>query len=612
MRFEPGWGMLRYVCLGEVEVLRGVYAAVRDENWGTVPPRLSELAAEVNDDSFRLRFDVVCRRGDIDFTWRGEVAGTSDGTVSYRFDGRAESSFLHNRIGFCVLHPVATCAGQAVTIEHSDGRSETGAFPLRIAPHQPWMDIRAVRYSAGPATAEVRFAGDVFEMEDQRNWSDASFKTYCTPLAHPLPVRLEAGAEVHQEVTLRLEGAPAVAEPTEPPAEVRLSGGGPLPKLGLCVASHGRDLAEPEVERLRALNLSHLRVDVDFSDGGWAEALEQADRQASAIGAGLEAGLLLGEAPETELDALRDRLQRCRSGPLRLLVLSAGTAATPPGLVALARQRLGGAGGEAEFAAGTYGNFTELNRNRGPVGQAGTLCYSVTPQVHAFDDTSLIETLPTQAEQVRSLREFAGDARVAVTPVTLRPRSRRHEPGPGELPPEVDPRQMSLLCAGWTLGGIKHLSAVGADSATYFETTGWRGVMETADGSRMPDAFPSIAGGVYPVWHVLAWLGEFAGAAAVPTRSSRPLEFEALAVRRGGRQRVLVANLSPRAQEIALPDLSAPAEVRYLDETTAGRAMREPETFRRQPPRRMEGGKGLRVELGPWAVACIDTEVPGR
>ena len=29
--------------------------------------------------------------------------------------------------------------------------------------------------------------GDVFEMEDQRNWTDASFKTYCTPLRQPFP-----------------------------------------------------------------------------------------------------------------------------------------------------------------------------------------------------------------------------------------------------------------------------------------------------------------------------------------------------------------------------------------------------------------------------------------
>ena len=39
-------------------------------------------------------------------------------------------------------------------------------------------------------------------MEDQRNWSDASFKTYGTPLSLPFPVRLEESARVRQAVVV--------------------------------------------------------------------------------------------------------------------------------------------------------------------------------------------------------------------------------------------------------------------------------------------------------------------------------------------------------------------------------------------------------------------------
>ena len=35
------------------------------------------------------------------------------------------------------------------------------------------------------------------------------------------------------------------------------------------------------------------------------------------------------------------------------------------------------------------------------------------------------------------------------------------EPHPDSLPPDVDPRQMSLLGAGWTLGSIKYLAENG-------------------------------------------------------------------------------------------------------------------------------------------------------
>ena len=35
--------------------------------------------------------------------------------------------------------------------------------------------------------------GDAFEMEDQRNWADASFKTYVRPLSKPRPYVIAKG-----------------------------------------------------------------------------------------------------------------------------------------------------------------------------------------------------------------------------------------------------------------------------------------------------------------------------------------------------------------------------------------------------------------------------------
>ena len=51
----------------------------------------------------------------------------------------------------------------------------------------------------------------------------------------------------------------------------------------------------------------------------------------------------------------------------------------------------------------------------------------------------------------------------------------------------------------------------GVSSATYYETTGWRGVMETAQGSPLPELFPSLPGGVFPLYHVFADLTEGEG-----------------------------------------------------------------------------------------------------
>ncbi len=67
-------------------------------------------------------------------------------------------------------------------------------LPDLIDPWQPFKDMRAITHTVRPGlTAECRMEGDTFEMEDQRNWSDASYKTYVRPLALPWPYVLPCG-----------------------------------------------------------------------------------------------------------------------------------------------------------------------------------------------------------------------------------------------------------------------------------------------------------------------------------------------------------------------------------------------------------------------------------
>jgi hypothetical protein len=65
----------------------------------------------------------------------------------------------------------------------------------------------------------------------------------------------------------------------------------------------------------------------------------------------------------------------------------------------------------------------------------------------------------------------------------------------------------------FVLGSVKYLATAGAYSVTYFETVGWNGIID-ADASTTalrPAGFPSQPGAKFPVYHLLASLGEFAG-----------------------------------------------------------------------------------------------------
>ncbi len=620
LSFEPETAFLRHIRLGDHEVLRAVYAAVRDHDWATVRPKISLRQREIGEKSFTLAFDALCQKGAVDYRWSGTVTGDANGTIRFTFSGESHSDFQRNRIGICILHPIAECSGKAVTVQHTDGTSEQGAFPKEISPHQPFFDIRSLGYEVVNTgiTAKIDVEGDVFEMEDQRNWSDASFKTYCTPQARPKPHAVKKGDRVGQSMTLSLGGKVRPILPVNvgrpPQLSIATTPVFPLPPIGLCAASHQRPLSAREIERLKALRLAHLRVDLNLSDASYPAVLERVADEAAQIGAGLHLALGFGADVEAQATALLAHLRRIQPRVLQWIVLHESQNPAGEATVQRARGVLQSYAPNVLFAAGTRDFFTEINRDRPPAGAASSVCYSNNPQVHAFDELTMIENLAGQSFNVETARTFTARP-VVVSPITLRIRGNANaaaeKPGLAELPGDVDARQMSLFGAGWTMGSIARLATTGfVHSLTYFETTGWRGVMETESGSLLPAAFPSEPGMVFPLYHVFADIAEFGDCQVYPTHSTHPLLADGLTLRdASGRRRVLVANFTRDEQLLKIKSGSGTARVRYLDETNALEAMRNPEAYRQRAGTVVEaaGGK-VELKLLPYAVACVDLD----
>jgi hypothetical protein len=227
-----------------------------------------------------------------------------------------------------------------------------------------------------------------------------------------------------------------------------------------------------------------------------------------------------------------------------------------------------------------------------------------------------METLATQGAAVRSARALAGGKSVYVSSVTLKMRHNPYATGaipptpPGELPPQVDARQMSLFAACWTAGSVRNLAQSGAAGITYFETTGWRGVMETAQGSPAPNKFRSIPGAVFPIYHVLADIGEFAGGEVLACQPSDALVVDGIALRKDGRVRVLIANMTAEPKTVTVAGLRGRIDKRLLDAPVAEEAMQAPEAFRVQPGAMLEAAAGMEIELPPFAVARLDGRQP--
>ena len=404
---------LRYVRIGGAELLRRVYVAVRDAAWGTLLPVISGLEFEERDASFRIEFDSRHANDIIDFSWRGTIVGEESGRLEYTLEGRAARDFAYRRIGICLHHPWRESAGSRFAARTPDGAFE-GVFPDLIG-QQPFVDgsfrplfpafDRLEIELAGGGALQFEFEGDLWETEDQRNWTDANLKTYTSPSAPGRPAFLQAGETLRQQIVMTPIGA---SGPRARPSALRLSVGAPtgttVPAIGLGVDRDGHRPDEHEAALLAALALRHLRVDVRLDHGGWRPNLALAQATADRIGTHLEVALMLREEQSSSLVAVAEALS---SGPAvdRVLVTVAGARPGTPGqvtparLVDLVRDNLGSSVPGASFVGGTEMYFAELNRMPpDPATWGGGVCYSITPQMHAFTDVDLVESLEAQAE----------------------------------------------------------------------------------------------------------------------------------------------------------------------------------------------------------------------
>src|SRR5215217_8478421 len=287
-------GDLRYVKLGGDTVVLRLYAAIRDRNWNTIEPTFLRYELDRGDDRFSVRFFAENVSNDVDFEWQGSITGTADGVITATMDGVARKSFFKNRIGWCVLHPMEL-AGVEATVETPNGTVK-GVFPDLISPHQPFIDMQAIAHATASGEIVIRFEGDLWEMEDQRNWTDASYKTYSTPLRLPYPVEIHEGDCVWQRVTIEARGGEAAVAAAGGPVRVTVdpSRGRAIPAIGLRVASHGEPLGEEDVALIRALKPAHLHLALDLTESGWRDSLAHAEREASALNAALAIEAIAG------------------------------------------------------------------------------------------------------------------------------------------------------------------------------------------------------------------------------------------------------------------------------------------------------------------------------
>ena len=534
-------------------VVQEVYFALRDENWNTIAYTVHDLHLTQQPEAFALTFHASHDAQGIRYEWDAEITGSADSSITFRFSGLAQSEFLRNRIGFCVLHP-DSCAGKRCRIIHSHAEDELGAFPVHIAPHQPCLDICAIEYALSDKVhVQTLFSGDVFEMEDQRNWTDASFKTYCTPLGLPFPVQVRPGDTVQQSVTVRISGAQtekSAAAPRQAAPELSQLLQEKLrpPALGSIIRA---PLTARQLPLIEALHLPHLRYEWHFCrpDAQRDEILSQAQN----LGASLELALFFTADWEAELPAAADWILKHREAICRIAVFQEHVKVVPVKVLLAVRQVLQESG--IPVGSGTDAFFAQCNREPLPREAMDFVTYSNDPQVHAFDNDSILSTTRGQAENAASCKALFPGLPVQVSPVSLRmrwnPESTSEKPlPPGTAPDSVDPRQISLFTAAWFVRSYAALAGASVAAADYFELIGPEGLMQAEQLPAYP--FPAEENMAYAVYAAMRLI---AGQQSTAVCAYDAQDWIVLALHGKKPTRLLFANLRPYPVQAQLPGL---------------------------------------------------------
>lgn len=238
-------GELRYLCVGDREIVRRIYFAVRDERYDTVMPVFSEAAIEAAADAFTIRLAAACSNDVAGFSWTGTIAGTADGKITFQVSGQADRDFRPPRIGLNVLYGAEALAGQAYELVDAGGNVVTGEFPRMVAANPLAGDFRTLRYrTVDGLQVSVALADGTFGMEDQRNFGDSSYKAYSGMAFKPMSVK--KGDKGTQTLTLEVKGAPPAADKATP---LRVTLGSVLPgtKLPVLLTAPGRNPAFHEI-----------------------------------------------------------------------------------------------------------------------------------------------------------------------------------------------------------------------------------------------------------------------------------------------------------------------------------------------------------------------------
>jgi D-apionolactonase len=549
------------------EIVRRIFVTVRDRNWQEVAP--SHWETKVDPERHTVTLFARHKSDLVDFEWRGTLELAPDHrSVHFAFEGKARRDMEVCRLGLIVLHPLEAMIGSRVTAR-SERAEASLTIPAQIAPQpivagipgaltEPFSELKIER--AGFGVLKLSFRGDMFELEDQRNWGDASFKSYCTPLRLGYPRAVAEGTRVAHRVDIRFEPAVVDAQEDKPrlPRQGTATSSVEFPKLG---CEWRKNLSGTSGDGIPA-SYRHYYVDTTHASGldDFRSLLERSPHARIEVGVDAQDHRAL---PSHQLSLVREHISQIK----RVLVYGAGTGLPSAWAIESWRRAIQDAtSSQVPVLAATRGYYVEYNR-AAPLGTATQgIAFPLTATVHSDEVGTIVENAATVADMASTARQLMRLAELAIVPLAL---YYPCTPQQANFPPP--------LILPWLTATTIHAALSGITSITLAHDL----IEVVRDVGANHVAF-------------LRQLAESAGREVTPLDPSMPSGVHAmmLSARDESPAQVLATNLTSEVQGIALAS-SAMRACRCIDAATGAELPSE----------------GAQIQLPGRSVVWIDVEL---
>ncbi len=304
---------------------------------------------------------------------------------------------------------------QILLQQKKTGAKEEKKFPEFLTPDQPFFKFKKLAYTLDDSLlVNINFKGIIFEMEDQRNWGDASFKIYSGSLLDPFPYLEKEGSNFSQAVKIDIVNKKQRSFPSKNIVKIDHTTSYKFPKIGIKIDS----LILPDDNLIS--NFDYYYYLIDFTKDYKSVTTRYQNKVF------LVALVDHINDPEKELTKIYNFITENNINLDKILICPkiylnsfqpAGEWPKVPELneyYKIAKKMFS----NSQIVSGMVTNFTELNRKR-PKMFYDLVSFSFTPIIHDSSDYGVLNTPETIPYILKTLKNFSNSSDVHIGPISI-------------------------------------------------------------------------------------------------------------------------------------------------------------------------------------------------